>query len=194
MPSYMPNSRLINSMLYHTAMIILHRPPRNLFKDPKIAKSEDVGLCYESLESIVKLLRIYSRNYHFNSLPFTFVHILASAASIILMKRYIENLPWDDQNISKSLGFIVEALESVSQTWPCAKQVLGVINGAMKHSPQDDTRNDSPDSFDLMTSLQDTSSYDSMNTNMGFDMVDAEIALYDDYLDVPFQWNDGSFP
>jgi hypothetical protein len=180
-------------MLYHTAMIILHRPPRNLFKDPKIATSQDVQICYESLEAIIKLLRIYSRNYQYCHLPFTFVHILASAASIILMKRYIEGSSWEVVDVAKPLGLVIDAIESVAKTWPCANQVRALIDTAMKSGTQDSARNDSPDSFDLMTRIPD--SIDISNGDVGFDMSDVDVGLYmtDDYLDMPFQWNENSF-
>jgi hypothetical protein len=179
-------------MLYHTAMIILHRPPRNLLNDPKITTSHDVQICYESLEAINKLLRIYSRSYQYSHLPFTFVHILASAASIILMKRYIEDASWDAVEVAKPLGLVVDALENVSQTWPCANQVRAVIDTAMKGTSQDSLRNESPESFDLMTGIPDT--VDIMNREMGFDMADVDVGLYmaDPYLD-GFQWDEPSF-
>lgn len=175
-------------MLYHTAMIILHRPPRSLFRDPKIATSQDVQICYESLEAIIKLLRIYSRNYQYSHLPFTFVHILASAASIILMKRYIESSSWDAVDVAKPLGLVLDALENVSQTWPCANQVRAVIDTAMKSSGEDSARNESPESFDLMTGIPDN--VNSMNGETGFDIADVDIGVYleDPYLD-HFQWD-----
>lgn len=178
-------------MLYHASMIILHRPPRNMFKDPKIATSQDVKTCYESLEAIIKLLRIYSKHYQFSHLPFTFVHILASAASGVLMKRYIENSSWTEITIAKPLALITDSLSAVAQTWPCAKQVQGVINSAMKHSPQDNPRNESPQSFDLMTSFM---SQDGMPSEFGeYEMGEVgDMELYD-FTDVPFQWSDGSF-
>jgi hypothetical protein len=136
-------------MLYHTSMILLHRPPRGLFQDLKIASSDDVKICYESLEAITRLLASYSRNYQYRPLPITFVHMLASTASIILMKRYIESSSWDDPVISKPLDLVLEAIDGISQTWPCAKQVRGIIAAAMDTSSKETTLNASPESFDL---------------------------------------------
>lgn len=195
-------------MLYHTAMIILHRPPRNLFKNPKIATSQDVKICYESLEAIIKLLRIYSRNYQFSHLPFTFVHILASAASIILMKRFIEGSSWDAIEVAKPLGLVIDAIEAISQTWPCANQVRAVIDTAMKSGSgggsgtQSDERNESPESFDLMTGIPEPVAVGDIMSGgvdggggMSFDMSDVDVVgLYmqdDEYLDVPFHQEDG---
>lgn len=74
-----------HSMLFHTVMIILHRPPRHLFKSPGIATSDDVEFCYESLQAILKLLKSYSRFYKFSALPLDFVHTLSVAAGTILV-------------------------------------------------------------------------------------------------------------
>ena len=171
-------------------MIILHRPPRQLFKDPKTSTSKDVEICYESLDSIIKLLRIYSRHYQYSPLPLTFVHTLASTASVILMKRYINNSPWEDASISRPLDHVLEAIEGISQTWPCAKQVRGVITTAMEKSSRDSARNDSPESFDFMAGLADVN-FNPMNLDLGFEMDDANLGLLDpaELLTDDLQWN-----
>jgi hypothetical protein len=184
-------------MMYHTALIILHRPPRNLFRDPTISTSEDVKTCYESLEAILKLIGIYSRQHQYSHLPLTFVHILASAASIILMKQYIEGSSWIDLKVSKPLGLILDALDGISQTWPCAKQVRGVINSAMEGPPESET-NKSPEGFDLMTGLTglaDGGNADFFDREFGFNMDDADIGFYmnEDFLNDPFQGEEWSF-
>jgi hypothetical protein len=178
-------------MMYHTAQIILHRPPRNLFRDPAIATSEDVKTCYKSLEAIIKLIGIYSRQHQYNHLPLTFVHILASAASIVLMKRYIEGSSWNNPELSKPLECILNALDGISQTWPCAKQVRAVIDSAMKEGTPDNARNKSPEGFDLMTGLTgltDIGNDDFFNGEFGFSMSDADIGFYmnEDFLNDPF--------
>lgn len=172
-------------------MIILHRPPRQLFKDPKTSTSKDVEICYESLDSIIKLLRIYSRHYQYSPLPLTFVHILASTASVILMKRYINNSPWEDASISRPLDHVLEAIDGISQTWPCAKQVRGVITTAMEKSSKDSGRNDSPESFDFMAGLADNVNFNPMNLDMGFEMDDANLGLFDptEFLNDDLQWS-----
>lgn len=180
-------------MLYHTAMIILHRPPRQLLKNPKTATSKDVEICYESLESIIKLLRIYSRQYQYSPLPLTFVHILASAASIILMKRHLNNLPWDDASISRPLDHVLEAVDGISPTWPAARQVRAVITTAMERSSKDLNRNDSPESFDFMAGLADNANFN-INLDMGFEIDDTNLGLFDpeEFLRDDLQW-DGDF-
>jgi hypothetical protein len=178
--------------MYHTAMIILHRPPRQLFKDPKTSSSKDVKICYESLDSIIKLLRIYSRHYQYSPLPLTFVHILASTASVILMNRYLNNLPWDDVSISRPLEHVLEAVDGISATWPAAKQVRGVITAAIERSNQDSNRNDSPESFDFMAGLEDNVNFN-INLDVGFED-DPDLGLFDpeEFLRNDLQW-DGEF-
>ena len=178
-------------MLYHTAMIILHRPPRQLFKDHKTSISKDVEICYESLDSIIKLLRIYSRHYQYSPLPLTFVHILASAASIILMKRSLNNIPWDDASISRPLDHVLDAVDGISPTWPAAKQVRLVIITATEKGKANETRNDSPESFDFMAGLANSVNFN-VDLDMGFEE-DANLGLFDpgEFLGGASQWEGG---
>jgi hypothetical protein len=164
-------------MQYHAAMIILHRPPRHLLRDPKIITSQDVKNCYSSLESLIKLLGIYSRQHNYSHLPFTFVHILATAASAILMKRYIKSSSWSDGEVSRPLNLVLSALDGVAKTWPCAKQVQGVINSAIGSSPDESPRNEAHQSFDLMTSLTGAD-YSSMNPDLDFEIDDVNFGSF----------------
>lgn len=174
-------------------MIILHRPPRHLFRDPKIITSQDIKNCYSSLESLIKLLGVYSRQHNYSHLPFTFVHILATAASAILMKRHIEGSSWLDGEISRPLNLVLGALDGISKTWPCAKQVRGVINSAIGGSTDESPRNESPNSFDLMTSLTGTGDYSSINPSLDFEIDDVALGNFmpDAFYDGNYQWNDG---
>ena len=179
-------------MQYHTAIIILHRPPRHLFHDPQIAKSEDVKTCYQSLESIIKLLRIYARSYQYHHLPATSIHIPASAASVIMMRRHIEGTSWDDPALSKQLDTVLSAIDGISQTWPCAKQVRGVITAAMKSPTKEVSRNESPERFDLMAGVAENN-FDPMNFDLGLEIND-ELFAPDGSFEELFDWNNSSFP
>lgn len=182
-------------MLYHTAMIILHRPPRQSFGSPNISSSKDVEICYASLEATIKLLRIYSRQHNYRNLPFTFVHILASTASVILMKLHISNIHWEDVSIARPLETVLEALDSISHTWPCAIQVRGVIDMAIESSSQPNDHNDSLESFDFMAGLSDNSSLTPLNFDMNFGMTGDDLGLFDpsSFLGAEYQWNDELF-
>ncbi|TVY90741.1 putative transcriptional regulatory protein [Lachnellula willkommii] len=178
-------------MQYHAAMIILHRPPRHMFRDPKITTGQDVKNCYSSLESLIKLLGIYSRQHNYSHLPFTFVHILATAASAILMKRYIESSSWSDAEVSRPLNLVISALDGIAKTWPCAKQVRGVINSAISGSSDESAQTESPQSFDLMTSLTGAD-YSSMNQDLDFEIDDVNIGSFmPDSFGDGYQWDDG---
>lgn len=99
-------------------MITLHRPPRAAFREPGIGTTEDVQICYESLDIILKLLRIYHNNsQNYSHLPITAVHSLASATSIILMKQHISGLSWKNAVFSKPLDRILKAMYCISPTW-----------------------------------------------------------------------------
>jgi hypothetical protein len=107
------------------------------------------------------------------------------------MKRYINNSPWDDVSISRPLDHVLEAINGISQTWPCAKQVRGVIATTMEKSNKDCMRNDSPESFDIMAGLADNVNFNPMNLDMGFEMDDTNLGLFDpgDFLNDDLQWN-----
>ncbi|KAA8568118.1 hypothetical protein EYC84_008520 [Monilinia fructicola] len=190
-------------MQYHTAMIILHRPPRIAFKEPRIGETEDVQICYESLNIIMKLLRIHSNNlqkYPYRQLPITFVHTLASAASIVLMKRYIEGSSYKEPPIARPLDQILEAIDGVSNTWTCAKQVRDIITSTVKKPEEGDPQKSSPGNFDLMTGLLDTE----IATTIPQDSIDWDSLTMDDndfelFMDNNFDidistWPDRSFP
>lgn len=124
-------------MLFHTAMIILHRPPRNLFTKPGIAQSEDVEICYESLQAMLRLLKSYSRFYKYAALPLDFVHTLSVTAGTILMKRFLENVPTDDLSTSKSMEIVLDAMDKIKYTWPCVVDIRAGIVQAMETKPAD---------------------------------------------------------
>ncbi|TVY47788.1 putative transcriptional regulatory protein [Lachnellula occidentalis] len=188
---HVPSLVLHLHMQYHAAMIILHRPPRHMFRDPKVTTSQDVTNCYSSLESLIKLLGIYSRQHSYSHLPFTFVHILATAASAILMKRYIEKSLWSDAEFSRPINLVIGALDSIAKTWPCAKQVRGVISSAISGSTDESAQIESPQSFDLMTSLTGAD-YSSMNQDLEFEMDDVNIGTFmpDAFFGDGYQWDD----
>ena len=110
------------------------------------------------------------------------------------MKRYINNSPWDDVSISRPLDHVLEAIEGISQTWPCAEQVREVITTAIEKSNKDNARNDSPESFDVMAGLADNVNFNPMNLDMGFEMDDGNLGLFspEDFLNDNLHW-DGDF-
>lgn len=114
-------------MLFHTVMIILHRPPSHMLDKPGVAESEDVEICYESLQAILRLMRSYSRHYRYRSLPLDFVQTLSTAAGTVMMKRFFQGASWEDPDISRSLSTILEAMEEVERTWPCMGEIKNYV-------------------------------------------------------------------
>ncbi|KAI9729366.1 MAG: hypothetical protein M1834_006890 [Cirrosporium novae-zelandiae] len=145
-------------MLYQSVVIILHRPRLHLFPG-NISTADDTEMCYTSLNLIIKLLRLYSRYYDYRHLPITFVHIAATAASIILQKRLAE--PGGDENeTDRQLKQILDAIDGVSESWPCAKTIKEVIMAAatkkMESPLQIPSPGDSAESnFDPLTEMMD---------------------------------------
>ncbi|RNJ54524.1 hypothetical protein D7B24_000367 [Verticillium nonalfalfae] len=91
-------------MVFHTGMIILHRPPRQQLDDDAIAASEGV-----------------------ETLPLDFVHTLSAAAEVVMMKRFLEKSTWDDKDISKPLAQILDAMEAVQSVYPCMRGIRDSI-------------------------------------------------------------------
>ncbi|KAJ9425034.1 fungal-specific transcription factor domain-containing protein [Fusarium oxysporum] len=114
-------------MLFHTIMIILHRPPSHMYEKQGIAESEDVEICYESLQAILRLMRTYSRHYRFRSLPLDFVQTLSTAAGTIMMKRFFQGASWEDSDIARSLSTVIDAMEEVQHTWPCMGEIKDYV-------------------------------------------------------------------
>ncbi|ETN39569.1 uncharacterized protein HMPREF1541_05795 [Cyphellophora europaea CBS 101466] len=123
-------------MLFHTAMTILHRPPRHLFHTANIAQSEDVEICYASLSAVLRLITSYSRHYRLADLPLDFVHILSSAAGTVLMKRFFDNSAWTDSDVAKPLATLLGAMEEIQRVWPCVREIKGSIERAMQTETQ----------------------------------------------------------
>ncbi|KAL4963825.1 Zn(II)2Cys6 transcription factor [Aspergillus stella-maris] len=118
-------------MLYHTSMIILHRLPRPLLETETISSSssEDVRICYDSLNSIIKLLKTFSRLYPLSSLPLDTVYILSAAAGAIFMKRIVEKAAFDNALISKPLSCVLDVMGTLSGTWPCMREIReGIVS------------------------------------------------------------------
>ncbi|KAK6062569.1 transcription factor [Seiridium cupressi] len=124
-------------MIFHTAMIILHRPPRHLFSKPGIAESEDVEICYESLQAMLRLMKTYSRYYKHSALPLDFVHTLSVTAGTILMKRYLENASKEDAGISRAMDVVLDAMDGIKYTWPCIVEIRESVSKAMESQPAD---------------------------------------------------------
>lgn len=196
---------MLHSMLYHTAMIILHRPPRQSLRDPNITTSKDIEICYASLDSNIKLLRTYSRQYSYRNLPFSFVHILASTASAILMKQHLQSSAKlqastspevSEDTCTRPLETVLDALAAISQTWLCAKQVQDVITASMQASSPASARDKSPESFDFMAGFSETAYYNPMDLEGGYGMEEDNIGYFDpgEFLgfDDGFQWDGDS--
>ncbi|KAH9908030.1 fungal-specific transcription factor domain-containing protein [Xylariomycetidae sp. FL2044] len=124
-------------MLFHTAMIILHRPPRHMFKKPGIASSEEVEFCYESLQSILKLLRSYAKYYRLSALPLDFVHTLSVAAGTVLMKRHLEGAAAGDPAIARAMDTVLDAMYEIRHTWPCVVEIRESVLRAMETRSHD---------------------------------------------------------
>ncbi|KAI0402628.1 fungal-specific transcription factor domain-containing protein [Xylaria palmicola] len=115
-------------LLFHTVMTILHRPPSQLLQKPESSfNRDDIEICYESLGVLLRLIRNYGRFYSYKHLPLDFVQTLSTAAGTILMRRHLNQLPWDDAETSRSLDLVIQAMEDIKDTWPCVKEILNSV-------------------------------------------------------------------
>ncbi|OAA48193.1 N-terminal binuclear Zn cluster-containing/DNA binding domain-containing protein [Beauveria brongniartii RCEF 3172] len=122
-----PPSVLHLHMVFHTVMMILHRPPSNMFDKPGIAESEDVEICYESLQAIQRLMRSFSRFYRYRSLPLDFVQTLATATGIVLMRRYLLKASWTDPEVERSVSLLLDAMSEIQNTWPPVREIRDTL-------------------------------------------------------------------
>lgn len=175
---------LIPSMVFHTAMIILHRPPRNLYGRPGIGKSDDVEICYESLHAIIRLLRSHSRYYKYSALPLDFVHTLSVAAGTVLMQMSLEDLPPDDSSIAKSMETILDAMDNIKHTWPCIVEVKTSVVQAMDISGAEElsSTQDPLLDFGFLANFGSANATGPDDINMHISDADLGILLTDDFL------------
>ncbi|KAH7559646.1 hypothetical protein BM1_03280 [Bipolaris maydis] len=113
-------------MLFHTSMIILYRPPRQHL-DEAMINSEDVEICYQSLSALLRLLKSYGSYYRFDILPLDFVQTLATAAEVVMMRRYIDKASWNDKEIAGPIAQILEAMEAIQRVFPCIQEIKNSI-------------------------------------------------------------------
>ncbi|KID76840.1 Transcription factor, fungi, partial [Metarhizium brunneum ARSEF 3297] len=106
-----PSPVLHLHMLFHTVMIILHRPPSNMFEKPGISESEDVEICYESL-------------------PLDFAQTLSTATGAVMMKRFFQKSSWEDPEIERSLSLLTEAMDEIQNSLPCVKEIRDCVSVA----------------------------------------------------------------
>lgn len=114
-------------MLFHTTMIILHRPPRQHLDDEAVINGEGVEICYQSLSAILKLLKSYGRYYRFEFLPLDFIQTLASAAEMVMIRRYIEKSPWDDKDIARPMAQILDVMDAIQEVSPSVQEIRDSI-------------------------------------------------------------------
>jgi hypothetical protein len=126
-------------MFFHTVMIILHRPPRHSSLAHLTTVPEDLEICDASLSSILQLMKVYSKHYRFSALPVTFIHTCASAASIVLLKRYLSG-PGPSRAASETSGQleqISKVVDEVARTWVSARQIQKSIERAKRSFAED---------------------------------------------------------
>lgn len=113
-------------MMYHTVLIVLHRPPLSLHLTRTATITPDFDICWASVTALIKLIKQYARGNEYIYLPVTFIHTATAAASIILLKRHIVHESNDDEP-AKYLNVILESLDGCSATWGAAAQAKQAI-------------------------------------------------------------------
>ena len=178
-------------MLFHTGMIILHRPPRQHLDDDAVRNGEDVEICYESLAAILRLIRSYDKFYRFQLLPLDFVHTLSAAAGVLLMKRYLEKSSWQDKDLSKPMAQILDAMKGIENVWPCIIEIKEGILETMNTVSGTNLQQDNSIDFDLMGMLEyGTGSLpNSWLTGAESNSADLGFLVTDDFLNAGLDYN-----
>ncbi|KAI7972922.1 hypothetical protein EIK77_000809 [Talaromyces pinophilus] len=142
----------MKSMYYHTALIILYRPPRQLNSNHFASYHGGMEICEQSLNSICQLFKAYGRDHgDFQHLPMTFIHIIATATSLILLKLRIPSLSTSTIETTQQLDQISNVVNNVAKIWPAAVPIQAAIEDARQRIVRNDTQ-----SIDL----QDTTGLD----------------------------------
>ncbi|KAH8662421.1 fungal-specific transcription factor domain-containing protein [Xylariales sp. PMI_506] len=179
-------------MLFHTGMIILHRPPRQHLDDESVMHGEDVDICYESLAAILRLTKSYGRYYRYQYLPLDFVHTLSASAGVVMMKRYAEKSSWTETAISRPLELILEAMEAIQDVWPCVLEIKEGILEAMKPQEQPETVQQEYElNFDLMDMLESGAGALPNPWSIATDAPSADLGFLvtDDFLNNSHNWD-----
>lgn len=182
-------------MLFHTTMIILHRPPQQHLDDEAVINGEGLETCYQSLSAILKLIKSYGRYYRFEFLPLDFVQTLASAAEIVMIRRYIEKSSWDDKEISRPISQILDAMEAIKEVSPSVQEIRDSILRSIE-AGKDDSRQQIEDNeldLDLVELLQPVSgpfpgiAWDLDDTG-SVNSADLGFLVTDDFLNEHYSW------
>lgn len=186
-------------MLFHTAMIILHRPPRLHLDDEAVINSEGVEICYQSLSAILKLLKTYARYYRFEILPLDVVQTLASAAEMVMMQRYMKKSSWDDKDISRPMTQILEVMDAIIEVFPCMREIRDSILHSMQASSNGSGQqvDKSVLEVDLMDLLQPgmgpiSGAAWGLDDAGSVNDVDLGFLVTDDFLNEHYSWGTGT--
>ena len=117
-------------MYYHSVIIILHRPPRRSSSMYLATCREGFETCEESLNMILRLLRDHTKLYGLDHLPMTFIHVIATAASIIFLKLHARGPSFDTDMIASQLDQLSKVSERIAKAWPGAAHIETAINDA----------------------------------------------------------------
>lgn len=137
---------MIYSFFYHTLIILLHRPPRQSLHSHLSSAPEDLEICNQSLQSILQLLKVYYRYYGFAQLPVTFVHTVATATSVILLKRWLQRNDADET--ATQLDQISRVVDALAVSWSAAKHIQVVIKEARNTDKRGSLAAEVPPGFD----------------------------------------------
>ncbi|KAK9438791.1 Heat-labile enterotoxin, A chain [Metarhizium brunneum] len=186
-----PSPVLHLHMLFHTVMIILHRPPSNMFEKPGISESEDVEICYESLQAILRLMRSYSRYYRYRSLPLDFAQTLSTATGAVMMKRFFQKSSWEDPDIERSLSLLTEAMDEIQNSLPCVKEIRDCVSVARQCRETTLPPDVSLNAPDLMNGLELGGADATTGPMTSFDD-ELGTLITDEFLSAQLQVQDGS--
>ena len=79
---------------------------------------------------ILRLLREHTKHYGLDQLPMTFIHVIATAASIIFLKLHVRGPSSDTNVIASQLDQLFKVAERMAKAWPGAAHMETAINDA----------------------------------------------------------------
>ncbi|KAI7204256.1 hypothetical protein KC316_g783 [Hortaea werneckii] len=123
---------LVLHMHYYQSIMYAHRP----WMSKHILQSQPMrgpgykharGMCVQSALAVAKILLIYERQHGMRQIHHSAVHIIATAALILLSADFCSFPDWKSEAIRASLGTCFRALGQLDSTWRSARQANDVL-------------------------------------------------------------------
>ncbi|KAJ5097179.1 hypothetical protein N7456_007900 [Penicillium angulare] len=130
-------------LYYHTVVILLCRPPRQIMSHRVSAFKQSFEICEQSLGAVLHLFEKYAKDYDSKPFPMTCLHTIATVVSIILLKLQVPGLSNDMNTNLRQLELISDVVDHAASTWPSAGPIHDIVNDARRKISEGQTSEES---------------------------------------------------